>query len=175
MSNNKSFAVPVIFIILTVSLFNFALADEKAFVEKSFGNQRHLYSVPCEIKGPFAYSNSPLEIQKTFNAPWDRVWAAVQKVIAAKNASILVSDQASGLLVFKYDFKPTSTRKDPIVGVFDRKVESPYAMQIYYNVLLKKGELEKNTIVYATYFIPRMTTPSNYFDVEFFRTLGNNL
>jgi hypothetical protein len=174
MSKPKSFTLLILLMILTCFLSS-ALAEEGVFVEKSFGNQRYLYAIPFETKGPFIYSSYPLEIQRAFSAPWDRVWAAAQQVAASKRASILVADQASGLLVFKYDFKPTRTVKDPIIGMVDQKIESTTTMQIYFNVLLKKGDSPQSTIVYATYFIPRMFSPAEYFDVFFFQALERNL
>jgi hypothetical protein len=163
-----------ILVISAGSFYQVGLAADKTFVEKSFGNQRYLYAVPHEKRGPFTYSQYPLAMQRTFNAPPDRVLNAVHRLAASKNATTLVNDQPSGLVVFKHDFTMTSTAKDPILGVFDRKVEGP-RLQVYFNVLLKQGDTLKNTIVYATYFIPRLSMPQGYLDVEFFQTLERNL
>jgi len=79
---------------------------EEIYFEKSFGNERYLYSVPVETASAVGIrtSNYPMELTRVFNAPSNKTWNSILKVIKMLRGTIIVED-VSGLIVFKYTEK----------------------------------------------------------------------
>jgi hypothetical protein len=74
-------------------------------------------------------SDYPAEIEKTFNASFDKTWDAVSEIVKMSNGVIITSDKSSGLVTY---------------AIPDKETES----KIYINVYLKSNPNANTTNVF---------------------------
>lgn len=74
-------------------------------------------------------SDYPAEIEKTFNASFDKTWDAVSEVVKMSKGVIITSDKSSGLVTY---------------AIPDKETES----KIYINVYLKSNPNANTTTVF---------------------------
>jgi hypothetical protein len=98
-------------------------------------------------------SEYPMEIEKVFNASFDKIWDSVLKVITASKGKIVTNDKSSGLITY---------------NILDKESES----QIFMNVYLK-SRTDSTTIVY---FFPKIRTGHlKEIEKDFFEKLSDTL
>ncbi|MBI4707975.1 MAG: hypothetical protein HY761_08635 [Candidatus Omnitrophica bacterium] len=83
-------------------------------------------------------SEYPVEIEKVFNASFDKTWDSVLEIVAVSKGKIITNDKSSGVITY---------------SILDKESES----QIYINVYLKAltDTVRQQTVLY---FFPKIKT-----------------
>jgi hypothetical protein len=88
------------------------------------------FAIACVGCGPkIPKSESPAQIERVFDASFDRIWNAVEDVVKASKGIVITTDKASGLITYTVS-------------------DSESASQIFINVYIKERPAANTTTVY---------------------------
>lgn len=97
------------------------------------------FSIGCSPKIPqLKYS---AEIEKEFNAPFDKIWDSTLEVLKLSNTKIIMEDKTSGLIVCAMPIK----ERFEALKKFD--ISEP---KMYMTIYIKKNVLTSSSFVYLT-------------------------